>query len=300
MNPEELPATLDGPSLSASGASRPQDAQGFPQSDPLAPPAVAPDRLCVAVTGAGGSFGGALLRRWHARGARLIALTSSEAPLDLVDAQGHPIPLRQVRWQAGEEQQLASLLRDVDVLVLNHGINVHTARDPAAVERSLEVNALSSWRWLELFAKVAEERRNAVGQKPQPESARPIPEVWLNTSEAEIQPAVSPLYEISKRLIGQLLSLRALDLASSAGGPLRLRRLVLGPFRSGLNPIGLMSADWVAGEVMRQAVDWNCGLVIVTPNPLTYLLMPLATLSRWAYFQLTSRGVRPTLRNPGP
>ena len=96
---------------------------------------------------------------------------------------------------------------------------------------------------------------------------------------------MSPLYEISKRLQGQLFSLRSLDLA---GPHLRLRRLVLGPFHSGLNPIGLMSAEFVAREVLRQA-RWNCGLVIVTPNPLTYLLMPIATASRWAYFQLVSR-----------
>ena len=179
------------------------------------------------------------------------------------------------------------------MLVLNHGVNVHTARDRTAVERSLEVNALSSWRLLELFATVVGERRSAVGPRAPTGTARPLPEVWLNTSEAEIQLAVSPLYEISKRLLGQLLSLRALDLARAAGGPLRLRRLVLGPFRSSLNPIGLMNADWVAGEVMRQALDWNCGLVIVTPNPLTYLLMPLATLSRWAYFRLTTRASGP-------
>jgi hypothetical protein len=107
----------------------------------------------------------------------------------------------------------------------------------------------------------------------------------MNTSEAEIQAAVSPLYEISKRLQGQLLSLRSLDLA---GPQLRLRRLVLGPFRSALNPIGVMSAGFVAREILRQ-VRWNWGLVIVTPNPLTYLLMPLAGLSRWLYFQATSK-----------
>ena len=64
---------------------------------------------------------------------------------------------------------------------------------------------------------------------------------------------------------------------------------MLGPFRSALNPIGLMSADFVAREILRQA-HWDLGLVIVTPNPLTYVLMPLATLSRWAYFRLVSRG----------
>jgi len=51
---------------------------------------------------------------------------------------------------------------------------------------------------------------------------------------------------------------------------------------------------------MRQAVDWNCGLVIVTPNPLTYVLMPLTTLSRWVYFQLTTRAAGAAIRNPGP
>ena len=106
----------------------------------------------------------------------------------------------------------------------------------------------------------------------------------MNTSEAEIQPALSPLYEISKRLQGQLLSLRSLELA---GPQLRIRRLVLGPFRSALNPIGVMSADFVARAVVRQA-RWGWGLVIVSPNPLTYLLMPLAALSRWARSALSS------------
>jgi len=30
-------------------------------------------------------------------------------------------------------------------------------------------------------------------------------------------------------------------------------------------------------------------LVIVTPNPLTYVLMPLATLSRWLYFRALTK-----------
>ena len=218
----------------------------------------------------------------------LFRFTTGESPLELVDGAGNPIPLRQVRWRVGEEQELAPLLAELDVLVLNHGVNVHGDRDRSAVELSLEVNALSGWRLLELFASVVDKRGATTGQGSSAVGQRRIPEVWLNTSEAEIQPAVSPLYEISKRLAGQLFSLRALDLAHGVGGPLRMRRLVLGPFRSGLNPIGLMSADWVAGEVMRQAIDWNCGLVIVTPNPLTYVLMPLAVLSRWTYYRLTS------------
>ena len=229
----------------------------------------------VAVTGAGGSLGRALLLELHRQGARLIALSSSAEPLALLDPQGVAIPLQQVRWQCGQEEALRPVLAAVDLLVLNHGVNVHGERDVAAVLRSLEVNALSCWRLLELFAELA----SADGPERQ---AR---ELWMNTSEAEIQAAVSPLYEISKRLQGQLLSLRSLDLA---GPHLRLRRLVLGPFRSSLNPIGVMSAAFVAREVLRQA-GWNWGLVIVTPNPLTYLLMPLALLSRWLYFRAFSR-----------
>ncbi len=233
-------------------------------------PAPSTDSLTVAVTGASGALGQALLRRWHGRGAQLIALCHSSAPLQLAGPDGQPIPLRQVHWQVGQEAALEPLLEQVDVLVINHGINVHGDCSAEATDRSLEVNALSAWRLLELFATVAQRREGA--QRP---------EVWVNTSEAEIQPAVSPLYEISKRLLGQLLSLRAPELARA----LRLRRLVLGPFRSALNPVGVMGADWVAGEILRQA-DWNCSLIIVTPNPLTYLLMPLATLGRWAYVGL--------------
>jgi monoglucosyldiacylglycerol epimerase len=231
------------------------------------------DSLTVAVTGASGALGQALLRRFHGRGAQLIALCHSSAPLQLAGPDGQPIPLRQVLWQVGQEAALEPLLAQVDVLVINHGINVHGDCSAAATGRSLEVNALSAWRLLELFAAVAQRR----------EGARRA-EVWVNTSEAEIQPAVSPLYEISKRLLGQLLSLRAPELAQA----LRLRRLVLGPFRSALNPVGVMGADWVAGEILRQA-DWDCSLIIVTPNPLTYLLMPLATLGRWAYVGLLRR-----------
>ncbi|MEB3195142.1 MAG: SDR family NAD(P)-dependent oxidoreductase [Cyanobacteriota bacterium] len=237
----------------------------------------------VAITGARGALGQALIRRWHGRGARVIALThrsssGSTPPLAVCDGQGQAIPLRQVEWEAGQESALTTLLGEVDVLVLNHGLNQQGRRDREALHLALEVNALSHWRLLELYAR-ERANRGAAG------------EVWLNTSEAEIQPALSPLYEISKRLIGQIFSLRALDLASPH---LRLRRLVLGPFRSELNPYGVMSADWVAGEILRQA-DWNCNLIIVTVNPLTYVLMPLHALGRWAYMGAFTR---PTPEEP--
>jgi hypothetical protein len=49
-----------------------------------------------------------------------------------------------------------------------------------------------------------------------------------------------------------------------------------------------MGADFVANQVLTQA-HWGCNLIIVTPNPLTYVLMPLTTLGRWLYCSLTTK-----------
>jgi len=235
-------------------------------------------QITVAVTGASGALGRALLQRWHQRGARLIAITHSTVPLQLHDRAGAPIPLQQLTWQVGQEQVLLAELDAVDVLVLNHGINLQQERSAEAAAQSLEVNALSSWRLLEGFA------ARVAGRSEAERTGRPRSEVWINTSEAEIEPAFSPLYEISKRLLGQLLSLRSLDLARAV----RIRRLVLGPFRSTLNPVGLMPVGFVADQVLLQA-SLGCNLIVVTPNPLIYVLMPLTTLGRWLYNTLLTR-----------
>lgn len=240
------------------------------------PPSLLPLRgRSVAITGASGAFGTALLKRLHRQGAQLIALTTVSEPVALLDNDGTPIPLRSVPWRCGQEQALAPLLREADILVINHGINVYGDRRPEAIESSLEVNALSGLRLMELFLSLPERPHGS-----------PSRELWVNTSEAELLPALSPLYEISKRLLGQLVSLRCLDRRGADG--CRIRRLVLGPFRSALNPYGVMSADFVAGQVIAQARR-GCSLVIVTPNPLTYLLFPLLTMLRFGYFRLTSR-----------
>ena len=43
-----------------------------------------------------------------------------------------------------------------------------------------------------------------------------------------------------------------------------------------------MSADFVAGQILWQA-DLGLPLIIVTPNPITLLTMPLIELGRLAY-----------------
>jgi NAD(P)-dependent dehydrogenase (short-subunit alcohol dehydrogenase family) len=239
-------------------------------------PALLPLRgRTVAVTGASGALGTSLLRALHGHGAELIALTTASEPVVIQGGDGRVIPLRNVVWCCGQEQQLEASLRDVDILVINHGVNVYGDRSAAAIERSLEVNALSAWRLLELFL--------GLGERP---AGTPCREVWVNTSEAELLPALSPLYEISKRLLGQLLSLRALD--HRGENPCRIRRLVLGPFRSSLNPYGVMGPDFVAGQVIAQARR-GFGLIIVTPNPITVVLVPLQMGLRHLYGRLFSR-----------
>ncbi|MGF1569475.1 MAG: bifunctional sterol desaturase/short chain dehydrogenase [Nodosilinea sp.] len=218
----------------------------------------------VAVTGASGTLGRALLQELIRQKAKPVALTTSAH-------SGGDDAIPYWHWQPGAEAELRDMLKKVDILIINHGVNVHGRRTPAAIETSLEANALSGWRLMEVFFSTVE-------TSPQ----RATKEVWVNTSEAEVSPALSPLYEISKRLMGELVTLRRID------APCVVRKVILGPFKSNLNPIGIMSADWVAWAVVALARR-NVRNIIVTINPLTYLLFPLQELGHWLYFRLFTR-----------
>ncbi len=218
----------------------------------------------VAVTGASGTMGRALIRELARQGAKPIAVTHSEG----VEIEGAVATLT---WQVGHEAALRDRLQKVNILLVNHGINVHGDRTAAAVEKSLQVNALSAWRLMEVFFSTVNEKTGAATK-----------EIWINTSEAEVNPAFSPLYETSKRLLGDLITLRRQD------SPCVIRKLVLGPFRSNLNPVGVMSADWVARSIVALAKR-DVRNIVVTINPLTYLLFPLKEAGQSLYFRLFSR-----------
>ncbi|MBD2107113.1 bifunctional sterol desaturase/short chain dehydrogenase [Nodosilinea sp. FACHB-13] len=236
----------------------------FTGLDKLMGTAVSLKGKTVAVTGASGTLGRALINELVRQKARPIALTTSaNATFD------ENIPCWQ--WQPGAEADLREALKKVDILVLNHGLNVHGDRTSEAIQTSLEANALSGWRLMEVFFSTVE-------TSPQ----RATKEVWVNTSEAEVNPAFSPLYELSKRLMGDLVNLRRL------GAPCVVRKVILGPFKSNLNPIGVMSADWIAWAVVALAKR-NVRNIIVTINPLTYLLFPIKELSQGLYFRLFTR-----------
>lgn len=236
----------------------------FTISDKIMGSALSLKGKTVAVTGASGTLGRSLIKRLAAQGAKPIALSrSADAVIDGA--------VQVVSWQSGQEHELKDLLNRVNILVINHGINVHGERSADAIAKSLEVNALSSWRLMELFLDTVDDR---VGPATK--------ELWINTSEAEVNPAFSPLYETSKRLLGDLITLRRQD------APCVIRKLILGPFKSKLNPVGVMSADWVAGAIIA-LVKRDFRNVIVTINPITYVMFPVKEIMQGIYFKLFSK-----------
>ncbi|PZU99975.1 MAG: short-chain dehydrogenase [Pseudanabaena sp.] len=225
----------------------------------------------IAITGASGTMGRALLAELGKRGARLIALTTSPNVnfADLEQDLSQPIEV--IVWKIGQEAELRDRLKEVDILILNHGLNVLAARDSLSIYNSYEVNTFSVFRWVDLIMDIWS---TAI--------ASPQKEIWVNTSEAEVNPALSPLYELSKRAIGDLLTLRRLDC------PYVIRKLILGPFKSNLNPYGVMSASFVAWAIATLA---QLGLhdIIVTINPITFVAYPLKEIGRSLYFRMFSR-----------
>ncbi|ELS04621.1 dehydrogenase of unknown specificity [Xenococcus sp. PCC 7305] len=224
----------------------------------------------VAVTGASGTLGKALLKQLTLAGAKVTAFTSSSQEITL-NIKGEVTPVKTISWSINQEDDLARELEKIDILILNHGINVHQERSDSAIAKSYEINAFSSLRLMELFFKTVKTNKDIVTK-----------EVWVNTSEAEVNPAFSPLYELSKRTLGDLVTLRRLD------APCIVRKLILGPFKSNLNPIGIMSADWVAKQIVT-AAKRDFRNIIVTINPLTFLGFPIKEFCQSTYFRFFTK-----------
>ncbi len=225
----------------------------------------------IAITGASGSLGMELAKELRSKGAFVIGLTHSATNTNH-DSKG---PNDWIEWSSGKEHLLENILKKLDILILNHGINPGGSLESNDINKALEINSYSTWRLIELFEKIA---------LSQGESNYPK-EIWVNISEAEIQPALSPSYEISKRLIGQLVSLKRISLYQNERSKFKIRKLILGPFRSKLNPIGIMNPELVAKKIITKAHS-SSELIIVSPNPLTYFLMPFIEGTRSLYYNL--------------
>lgn len=224
----------------------------------------------IGVTGASGTLGKALLTQLHNAGAKVTAFTSSDTQVVLELAESK-LPVNTVSWAIGQESDILTELEKLDILIINHGVNVHAARNPEAIALSYEVNTFSVLRLLELFLSTIKSGRDLVRK-----------EVWVNTSEAEVSPAVSPLYELSKRASGDLVTLRRLD------APCVIRKLILGPFKSNLNPIGVMSAEWVAKQIVNLARR-DVRNIIITINPLTFVFFPLKEFCVATYYRFFTK-----------
>jgi hypothetical protein len=222
----------------------------------------------VGITGASGALGQALVAELSLQGAKIIAFTTNRSAV-------FPADVKVIFWQLGSEAELQSSLQELDILIVNHGVNVYADRAISAIQQSYQVNAFSALRLAELFIQTI----SLVTESPAQTSTK---EIWINTSEAEVNPAFSPLYELSKRTLGDLITLLRLD------APCMIRKLVLGPFKSNLNPVGVMSPQWVAWAIIALAKR-DFRNIIVTINPLTYLLLPIKEFCQSFYFRLLTK-----------
>ncbi len=220
----------------------------------------------VGITGGSGALGTSLISIFRSKGYKTIGFTHSKCPKNIKENE----PNEWIYWECGKEFLLEESLKNIDILILNHGIySANTGNND--YENSIEINALSKLRILNIFEKISL-------LKNDPKNAR---EIWINTSEAEILPALSPSYEISKLLIGQLVSFKKNLLTRNDSKKLILKKIIIGPFKSELNPIGVMSPEVVAFLIYYMA-KLNTFLIIISPNPLTYIIFPMKEI----YFSL--------------
>ena len=226
------------------------------------------NKKTIGITGASGSLGKALTQKFSSYGYKIIGFTHSKNPQELVEGG----PNEWVYWECGKEFLLENSLSKIDILILNHGI--YESESEQNLENSIEINALSKLNILRLFEKIS--LSQSIDSSPK--------EIWINTSEAEILPALNPCYEISKSLIGQIVTFKKNFNPQNDRTKLIIKKIILGPFQSDLNPIGIMSPELVANLIFYFSKISNY-LIIVTPNPLTYILFPLREFYFFLYYQ---------------
>jgi len=222
----------------------------------------------IGITGASGALGKELTKLFRHKGYKVIGFTHSKTNSEINSES----PNEWIKWECGEEPLLKEHLKKLDILILNHGI-YDLSRENSNYEKSIEINALSKFKFLNLFEEIA--LTNESSKK----------EIWINTSEAEILPALNPSYEISKSLIGQLVSFKKNLMNQDTKKKLIIKKIILGPFKSDLNPIGIMSPKFVSKKIYDLA-NSKSYLIIISPNPLSYLLFPLKELYNFLYCQI--------------
>ena len=223
----------------------------------------------VGITGASGALGKELTKIFRKKGFKVIGFTHSKKDYE----REKDSPNEWIEWHCGKEFLLKEHLKKIDILILNHGI-YDVSKKNSSYENSIEINALSKFKLLNLFEEIALGNNSSIAK-----------EIWINTSEAEILPALNPSYEISKSLIGQLVSFKKNLLDKKAMSKLKIKKIILGPFKSELNPIGIMSPKFVS-DIIFTIANLNIFLIVISPNPLSYILFPIKELYYFFYCKL--------------
>ena len=227
------------------------------------------EKINIGITGAGGALGKSLTKKFKSKGFKITGFSHSQFSNSLGDSE----PDEWVQWECGKEYLLEDKLKKIDILILNHGV-YQSGIDNTNYQNSIEINALSKLRLLNIFEEIA---FNDEDDKKK--------EIWINTSEAEILPAINPSYEISKLLIGQIITFKKNLLTKNQEKKFTIRKIILGPFKSNLNPIGIMTPDLVA-TLIFQLSKVNTFLIIISPNPLTYIFFPIREFYFFVYCKL--------------
>ena len=226
----------------------------------------------IGITGASGSLGKELTKLFRKKGFKVIGFTHSKNNHEI----NHESPNEWIEWECGKELTLKENLKEIDILILNHGIYNLSSKN-VNYENSIEINALSTFKLLNLFEEIALSK-----------DSEKLKEIWINTSEAEMLPALNPSYEISKSLIGQLVSFKKNLLDKNTKKKFKIKKIILGPFKSELNPIGILSPVFVSEKIYTLANSKNY-LIIISPNPITYILFPIKELYNFLYCQLLKK-----------
>ena len=146
----------------------------------------------VGITGASGALGKELTKLFRKKGYKVIGFSHSKT----YPEKNLESPDEWIKWECGKESTLKQHLKKIDILILNHGI-YSLSRENSNYQNSIEINALSKFKILNLFEDIASTNDSLIKK-----------EIWINTSEAEILAALNPSYEISKSLIGNLVSFK--------------------------------------------------------------------------------------------
>ena len=220
----------------------------------------------IGITGASGALGKELTKVFRKKGHQVIGFTHRKNDYEI----NNDSPNEWISWQCGKEFLLEEHLKKVDILILNHGIYDMSIKN-SNYENSIEINALSKFKFLTLFEEIAIQSNSEIAK-----------EIWINTSEAEILPALNPSYEISKALIGQLVSFKKNLLDKNSKKKLKIKKIILGPFKSELNPKGIMSPEFVSKNIHNFS-NFNNFLIIISPNPISYILFPVKEIYYFLY-----------------